>query len=88
MLILFGCSRAPVVIGIDEPARTRCDFVHHAGPYASRCLEPRLRDAFEQHLIHCAPCQRAVNLGRVSHLMNHHNPSVGMPCAAPTRRKP
>jgi hypothetical protein len=35
----------------------------------------------------CGPCQRAVHLGRISNVLNHHNRSVGQHCATPTRRK-
>ena len=86
MLILFGHDRNPVPIKTDAPPRKRCEFVEHVEAYTARQIEPAVRDAFEQHLIHCGPCQRAVNLGRISTRLNHHNRSVGMPCATQTRR--
>ena len=89
MLILFGRDRrlAPTPTDTNLPRPGRCTFVQHATAYSARRIEPRLRERFEQHLMECGPCQRAVHLGRISNLLNHHNRSVGQPCATPTRRK-
>ena len=84
MLIIFPQSPRP----IPQPHALRCEFVDSVDAYSARQLEPAQREAFEQHLIHCGPCQRAVHLGRISNPSNSHNRSVGMPCAAQTRRKP
>ena len=86
MLILFGREPNPAPKA-DLPRAKRCEFVDHVEAYTARQIAPELRDPFEQHLIHCGPCQRAVHLGRISNPLNSHNSSVGKPCAAPTRRK-
>jgi hypothetical protein len=88
MLILFGPNLHLSAPQADKPPVKRCEFVDRIDAYTCRQIEPALRDAFEQHLIDCGPCQRAVHLGRVSNPLNYHNRSVGMPCAAQTRRKP
>ncbi len=86
MLILFGHDRHSVSIETDAAGCRRCEFVDHIDAYAARQIGPELCEAFERHLIHCGPCRRAVNLGRISSRLNHHNRSVGMHCAAQTRR--
>jgi hypothetical protein len=86
MLILFGRDRSPVAIEANAERVERCAFVVHVEAYTARHIEPDVRAAFEQHLIECGPCQRAVHLGRIANRLNHHNRSVGMPCAAHTRR--
>jgi hypothetical protein len=87
MLILFGRNRDLIPVKTGQRPAKRCDFVDHTEAYVARRIAPDLRDAFEQHLIDCAGCQRAVHLGRISTPLNHHNESVGRPCAAQTRRK-
>ena len=86
MLILFGRDRQPIAGQADAQRSQRCAFVVHVEAYTARQLEPHVRAAFEEHLIECGPCQRAVHLGRIANRLNHHNRSVGMPCAAHTRR--
>jgi hypothetical protein len=87
MLILFPPK--PHQQRVDVPPPRRCEFVDHVDAYAARRLDPALRDPFEQHLIHCGPCQRAVHLGRISSpSISHNRSSVGVPCATQTRRKP
>jgi hypothetical protein len=87
MPILFGRDRNPAVAKADTTRAPRCAFVDQIEAYTARRIEPQAREAFERHLIECGPCQRAVHLGRISNQLNHHNRSVGMPCAAQTRRK-
>jgi hypothetical protein len=87
MLILFPSKPGQPRVEVPQPKA--CEFVDHVDAYAARVLEPALRDPFEQHLIHCGPCQRAVHLGRISSPFSSHNRSSdGRPCAAQTRRKP
>jgi putative zinc finger protein len=86
MLILFGRDRQPVAIEASTQRGERCAFTAHVEAYTARRIGPELRAAFERHLIECGPCQRAVHLGRIANRLNHHNRSVGMPCAAHTRR--
>ncbi len=86
MLILFGRDPNPVAVAVSTQRAQRCAFTAQIEAYTARQLEPDVRAAFERHLIECGPCQRAVHLGRIANRMNHHNRSVGMPCAAHTRR--
>lgn len=86
MLILFGRDRTPVAIEANAQRAERCAFVAYVEAYAARQIEPHVRTAFEQHLIECEPGQRAGHLGRIANRLNHQNRSVGMPCAAHTRR--
>ena len=86
MLILFGRDPTPVAIEANVPRAERCAFATHIEAYTARQIGPDVRAAFERHLIECGPCQRAVHLGRIANRLNHHNRSVGMPCAAHTRR--
>jgi hypothetical protein len=85
MLILFGRDRNPVAEASTQRDE-RCAFTAQVEAYTTRQIEPDVRAAFEEHLIECGPCQRAVHLGRIANRLNHHNRSVGMPCAAHTRR--
>jgi hypothetical protein len=87
MLILFGRDRNPVTIKFDPLGLKRCEFTGQVEAYVARRIEPHLIDAFEQHLIDCTTCLRAVHLGRVSNQLNPHNRSDGTPCAAQTMRK-
>jgi putative zinc finger protein len=88
MLILFPSKPQQPRVDVPQPRRC-CEFVDSVAGYVARQLDPALRDPFEQHLIHCGPCQRAVYLGRISSpAFSHNRSSVGMPCAAHTRRKP
>jgi len=86
MLILFGRDRQPIAGQADAQRLQRCAFVVHVEAYTARQIEPDVRAAFEEHLIECGPCQRAVHLGRIANRLKHHNRSVGMPCAAQHRR--
>lgn len=86
MLILFGRDRNPVAVEANAQRSERCAFAAQVEAYTARQIGPDVRAAFEQHLIECGPCQRAVHLGRIANRLNHHNRSVGMPCAAHTRR--
>jgi hypothetical protein len=86
MLILFGRDRNPVAVEANTQHAQRCAFTAQVEAYTAREIEPAVRAAFEQHLIECGPCQRAVHLGRIANRLNHHNRSVGMPCAGHTRR--
>jgi Putative zinc-finger len=86
MLILFGRDRNSVAIEANTQRTERCAFIAQVEAYTAREIGPEARAAFEQHLIECGPCQRAVHLGRIANRFNHHNRSVGMPCAAHTRR--
>jgi hypothetical protein len=87
MLILFGRDRSPVAtIEANPPRAARPAFVGHIEVYTARPVRPDVRAAFERHLTECRPCQGAVHLGRIANRLNYHNRSVGMPCAAHTRR--
>ena len=86
MLILFGRDRHAIACQGDAQRSARCAFVAYVEAYTARQIEPDVRAAFEEHLIECGPCQRAVHLGRIANGLKHHNRSVGMPCAAHTRR--
>jgi hypothetical protein len=86
MLILFGRDRHQQACPPQAQRAARCDFVAHVDAYTARQIGPEVRAAFERHLIECGPCQRAVHLGRIANRLNHHNRSVGMPCAAQNRR--
>ena len=86
MLILFGRDRTAAPVTADQPPAKRCAFVDQVAAYAAREIDPQTRAAFERHLIDCRACQRDVHLGRISNQLNHHNRSVGMPCATQTRR--
>lgn len=87
MLILFTGQSQSAPQSAEPAYRMTCEFVDHVPAYTARHLAPGLADAFEQHLIHCGPCQRAVFLGRISNPSTSHNRSAGRPCAAQTRRK-
>jgi hypothetical protein len=86
MLILFGRDRNPIAIEASTQRRERCAFAAQVEAYTARQIGADVRAAFEQHLIECGPCQRAVHLGRIANRLNPHNRSVGTPCAAHTRR--
>ena len=86
MLILFGRDRQQVASQGEAQRLQRCPFVVHVEAYTARQIAPDVRAAFEEHLIECGPCQRAVHLGRIANRLKHHNRSVGMPCAAQNRR--
>jgi hypothetical protein len=86
MLILFGRDREPIAGQAEAQRCERCAFAVHVEAYTARHIEPDVRAAFEEHLIGCGPCQRAVHLGRIANRLKHHNRSVGLPCAAQNRR--
>ncbi|HVY82220.1 MAG TPA: hypothetical protein VG994_14615 [Steroidobacteraceae bacterium] len=86
MLTPFGRDRRPVAIEANAERSGREAFVAHVAGYRGRHRAPDLRAALERHPIECGPGQRAVPIGRVANRLNHHNISVGKPCAAHTRR--
>ena len=86
MLILFSRQLGPITIKTDTFVR-RCEFADFVCAYVERRMTPESCEEFEQHMMDCAACQRAVHLGRIRTRSIQHNRSDGL-CAVKNRRKP
>jgi hypothetical protein len=88
MLILFGRELGPITIKTDGLAR-RCEFADFVCAYVERRMTPESCEEFEQHMMDCAGCQRAVHLGRIRTRSIPHNRNDGVcAVAVKNRRKP
>jgi hypothetical protein len=85
MLILFGRHLGPIMIKADTVRR--CEFADFVCAYVERRMAADSCEEFEQHMMDCDACQRAVHLGRIRTRSIQHNRSDGI-CVVNNRRKP